>query len=108
MHRALPGSDYYADSATPRTHQRTSRLTGHHQRPVALGALPTFTVIRLTGSAAGFTPAAHPGSTRSLSSATRSEDIQTRSEPPINTTVSLLPTTHVRQVWGRHYRYRGF
>jgi len=67
MCRAFLGSDYYADSATPRTHQRTSRLAARHQRAPTRGALPTFTMIRLTGSAAGSTPAAHPRSTRSIS-----------------------------------------
>jgi hypothetical protein len=70
MYWAFPSPDYYADSTTPRTHQQTSRLAGRHQRPGAHGALPTFTMIRLTGSVAGFTPADHPAGTRSLPPAT--------------------------------------
>jgi len=70
MWTAFPSSEYYDGSATPRTHQRTSRLTIRHQRPVARGALPTFTMIRLTGSTVGFTPAAQPAGNRSLPPAT--------------------------------------
>ena len=58
MWTAFPPSDYYADSATPRAHQRTSRLAGGHRQPGAHGALPTFTMIRLTGSATGSTATA--------------------------------------------------
>src|SRR6266545_2554221 len=49
MYRAFPGSDYYADSATPRAHRPASGLAGPPgaRRP---GALPTFTVLRFTGS----------------------------------------------------------
>src|SRR5215216_5473519 len=70
MQTAFPSSEYYGGSVTPRAHQRTSRLTGRHQRPAATGVLPTFTMIRLTGSAVGFTPAAHPKRIRSIAPAT--------------------------------------
>jgi hypothetical protein len=71
MWTALPSSEYYGGSATPRAPRRTSRLADRHQRPVARGALPTFTMIRLTGSTVGFTPAAPPAGNRSVPPATR-------------------------------------
>lgn len=71
MRPAFPASEYYDGSATPQTHQPTSRLTGRHQRPLASGMLPTFTIIRLTGSTVGYTPAACPGSNRSTSPASK-------------------------------------
>ena len=49
---------------------RHRALPGRHQQPGARGASPTFTMIRLTGSAAGSTPTAHPAGTRSLPPAT--------------------------------------
>ena len=67
-------SDYYADSAAPRTHQRTTRLAGaSHRHTGAHGALPTFTMIRLTGSATGCTATAHPRGHRSVPAATDHE-----------------------------------
>ena len=70
---------------------RHRALPGRHQQPGAHGALPTFTMIRLTGLAAGCTPTAHPAGTRSLPPAT-TPGIQnrTRSEPPLNRAASLL------------------
>ena len=74
MWTAFPPSDYYANSATPRAHQLTSRLTGSgHRHTGAPGALPTFTMIRLTGSATGCTATAHPRGTRSIPAATDDE-----------------------------------
>ena len=70
MWTAFPSSDYYADSATPSTHQPASGLAGPPPAARRDGALPTFTMIRLTGSAAGCTPTAPPASTRSLPPAT--------------------------------------
>src|SRR5664279_2117431 len=81
---------------------RHRALPGCHQQPGARGALPAFTKIRLTGSAAGCTPTAHPAGTRSLPPAgTPGQNSRTRSEPPRQIAASLLCTTHVRQVWGR-------
>ena len=81
---------------------RHRALPGRHQQPGAHGALPTFTKIRLTGSAAGFTPTAPPAGTRSLPPATAPGlNSRARSEPPRNRAGSLLWTTRVRQVWGR-------
>src|SRR5450755_338345 len=86
---------------------RHRAFPGCHQQPGAHGALPTFTMIRLTGSAAGFTPTAHPAGTRSIPPATTSgANIRTWSEPPSNRAASLLSTTQVRQVSGRS-RNRG-
>ena len=88
MWTAFPSSEYYGGSATPRAHQRTSRLADRHQRPAALGALPTFTMIRLTGSTVGFTPAAHPEGNRSLPPATRPGSMsRIQRETPIYTGV---------------------
>jgi hypothetical protein len=88
MWTAFPSSEYYGGSATPLAHQRTSRLAGRHQRPVARGALPTFTMIRLTGSTVGFTPAAHPAGDRSLPPATRPGSMsRIQRETPIYTGV---------------------
>ena len=73
---------------------RHRALPGCHQQPGAHGALPTFTKIRLTGSAAGCTPTAHPAGTRSLPPATTpGQNSRTRSEPPRNRAASLLSTT---------------
>ena len=70
---------------------RHRALPGRHQQPGARGALPTFTMIRLTGLAAGCTPTAHPTGTRSIPSATTPErNSRTRSEPPLNRAASLL------------------
>ena len=86
---------------------RHRALPGCHQQPGARGALPTFTMIRLTGSAAGCTPTAHPTGTRSIPSATTpGQNRRARSEPPLNRAASLLSTTHVHQVSGR-LRNRG-
>jgi hypothetical protein len=102
MWTAFPSSEYYGGSATPPAYQPASGLTGRHQRPVAPGALPTFTMIRLTGSAGGFTPAAHPGGNRSVPPATGPVSMnQTRRGPPIYAATTLLLTAHIRQVLGR-------
>ena len=86
---------------------RHRALPGCHQQPGAHGALPTFAMIRLTGSAAGFAPTAHPAGTRSLPPATTPGlDIRTWSEPPSNRAASLLSTTQIRQVSSRS-RNRG-
>src|SRR5450755_758400 len=86
---------------------RHRALPGCHQQPGAHGALPTFTMIRLTGSAAGCTPTAHPAGTRSIPPATTpGSKSRAWSEPPSNRAASLLWTTHVRQVSGRS-RNRG-
>src|ERR1019366_1200243 len=89
---------------TTRTPPRPTRISRHrafpgrHQQPGAHGALPTFTMIRLPGSAAGCTPAAPPASTRSLSPVTTPRWIsQTWSEPPYIRAASSLRTTRVRQ-----------
>lgn len=71
MRPAFPASEYYDGSVTSPTPQRTSRLSGRHQQPLAPGMLPTFTIIRSTGSAVGYTPAACPGSSRSISPASK-------------------------------------
>ena len=73
---------------------------GRHQRPGASGALPTFPVIRSTGSAVGSTPAAHPRSNRSVSPAISPRSFQGPSDLPSSRARSLLRPTHVRQVWG--------
>jgi hypothetical protein len=74
MYWPFASSDYYADSATPRAHQRTTRLADSgHRHTGAHGALPTFTMIRLTGSATGCTATAHPRGTRSIPAATDHE-----------------------------------
>ncbi len=93
---------------TTRTPPRPAPISRHralprrHQQPGAHGALPTFTKIRLTGSAAGFTPTAPPAGTRSLPPATTPRlNSRARSEPPRNRAASLLWPTHVRQGWGR-------
>jgi len=91
MYRAFPGSDYYADSATPRQRQPASGLAG---------ALPTFTVIRSTGPAVGSTPAAPPGSSRSVSPAIKHRSEPARSDLPSSRARSLLRPAHVRQIWG--------
>ena len=88
---------------------RHRALPGCHQQPGARGALPTFTMIRLTGSAAGSTPTAHPAGTRSLPPATTPGHISRAwSEPPSIRAASLLSTARVRQVWGRLNSVRGF
>jgi hypothetical protein len=102
MWTAFPSSEYYGGSATPRARQRTSRLTGRHQRPVALGALPTFTMNRLTGSAVGFTPAAHPGGNRSIPPATGFGSMnRNRRGSPIYAATPLLLAARIHQVLGR-------
>jgi hypothetical protein len=74
MWTAFPPSDYYAASATPRPRQLTSRLAGGgHRHAGARGALPAFTMIRLTGSATGYTATAHPRGTRSVPATTDHE-----------------------------------
>ena len=63
---------------------RHRALPGCHQQPGAHGALPTFTMIRLTGLATGSTPTALPSGTRSIPPATAPRFIsQARSEPPL-------------------------
>jgi hypothetical protein len=79
---------------------RPRALPGRHQQPGASGALPTFTVIRSTGSAVGSTPAAHPRSNRSVSPASGPRSLRARSDLPSSRARSLLRTAHVRQVWG--------
>jgi hypothetical protein len=102
MWTAFPSSEYCGGSATPRARQRTSRLTGRHQRPVALGALPTFTMNRLTGSAVGFTPAAHPGGNRSIPPATGFGSMnRNRRGSPIYAATPLLLAARIHQVLGR-------
>ncbi len=95
---------------TPSHPARVSRhrvLPGRRQRPRAHGALPTFTMIRLTGSAACSTPTAHPAGPRSIPPATMSgSNIRAWSAPPSNGAASLLSTAHVHQVSGR-LRNRG-
>ncbi len=54
MWTAFPSSEYHGGSATPPARQPASGLTGRHQRQVAPKALPTFTMIRLTGSTVGY------------------------------------------------------
>ncbi len=90
---------------TTQTRPRPGRIGRHRALPGRQGlgapeALPTFTVLRLTGSAAGSTPAAHPGSNRSVSAATKPEPPQAWSDPPSSRARSLLRPAHVRQVWG--------
>ncbi len=102
MWPALPTSEYYDGSVTPSAHQPASGLTDRHQRPVAPGVLPTFPMIRLTGLAVGFTPAAHPEGTRSVPPATGSGSMnRDRRGSPIHAATPLLPAAHIRQILGR-------
>ncbi len=102
MWTAFPSSEYYGGSVTPPAHQPASSLTDHHQRPVAPWVLPTFTMIRLTGSTVGFTPAAHPEGSHSVPPATEPGSMsQDRRGPPIYPATRLLLTAHIRQVLGR-------
>jgi hypothetical protein len=98
---------------TTRTPSRSVRVgrhravPGRHQRLGALGALPTFTMIRLTGSATGSTPTGHPAGTRSIPPATTpGSNLRAWSAPPSNEAASSLSTAHVRQISGR-LRNRG-
>lgn len=101
MWTAFPSSEYYGGSVTPRAHQPASGLTGRHQRPLAPRALLTFTMIRSTGSTAGFTPAAHPEGNRSVPPATGSGSMnRNRRGSPIYAATPLLPTAHIRQILG--------
>jgi hypothetical protein len=64
--------------------------------------LPTFTMIRLTGSAVGFTPAAHPEGNRSVPPATGPGSMNRgRRGSPIYAATPLLLAAHIRQVLGR-------
>jgi len=88
---------------TTRTPPRPAHFSRHRALPVchpqsgARRALPTFTMIRLTGSEAGSTPTAHPAGTRSIPPATTpGSNNRAWSEPPSNEAASLLSTTHVR------------
>jgi hypothetical protein len=102
MRTAFPSSEYYGNSVTPPALKPASGLTGRHQQPVAPRALPTFTMIRLTGSAGGFTPAAHPEGNRSIPPATGPGSMsQDRRGPPLYPATRLLLTAHIRQVLGR-------
>jgi len=102
MWPAFPTSEYCDGSATPPAHQPASGLTGRHQRPVAPGMLPTFTMIRLTESAVGFTPAALPEGSRSVPPATGNGSMnRDRRGSPIYAATPLLPAPHIRQVLGR-------
>ena len=101
MWTAFPSSEYYGGAATPPAHKPASGLTGRHQRPVTPGALPTFTMIRLTGSAVGYTPAAHPEGNRSLPPATGPGSMsQDRRGPPSMAAAPLLRAARIRQVLG--------
>ena len=101
MWTAFPSSEYYGDAVTPPAHKPASGLTGRHQQPVVPGALPTFTMIRLTGSAVGYTPAEHPESNRSLPPATGPGSMsQDRRGPPSMAAAPLLRAAHIRQVLG--------
>src|SRR5450755_1265069 len=98
---------------TTRTPPRPAPVSRHralpscHQQPGARRTLPTFTMIRLTGSAVGFAPTAHPAGSRRLPPATMpGHEGRAWSEPPSNRAASLLLTTQVRQVSGR-FRNRG-
>ena len=91
-----------------RTPPRRTPISGHralpsrHQQRGARGALPAFTMIRLTGSATGSTATARPAGNRSLPPATTPRFIsRARSEPPLIRAASLLWTAHVRQISGR-------
>src|SRR6266536_3165811 len=84
----------------PGSVSRHRALPDRHQRPGAPEALPTFTVIRSTGSAVGSTPAAHPGSSRSVSPAITHRSEPARSDLPSSRARSLLRPAHVRQIWG--------
>ena len=91
----------------PRRISRQRAFPGCHQQPGASGALPTFTMIRLTGLATGSTPTALPPGTRSVPSVTAPKpESRAWSAPPSNKAAPLLSTTHVRQVSGR-FRNRG-
>jgi hypothetical protein len=79
---------------------RPRALPGRQQQPGASGALPTFTVIRSTGSAVGSIPAAHPRSNRSVSPAIGPRSVPARSDLPSSRARSLLRPAPVRQVWG--------
>ena len=88
---------------TTQTRPRPERSSRHralpsHQWLGAFGALPTFTMLRLTGSAAGSTPAAHPESNRSISPATK--PTRAWSDLPSSRARSLLHTADVRQLCG--------
>src|SRR5450755_835465 len=75
----------------PAPTNRHRALPGCHQQPGARGAFPAFTMIRLTGSAAGCTPTALPTGTRSLPSATTPRiSSQAQSEPPPKPAASWL------------------
>jgi hypothetical protein len=101
MWTAFPSSEYYGGSVTPPAHQPASGLTGRHQQPVASRMFPTFTMIRLTGSTVGFTPAAHPEGNRSIPPATGpGSTSQTLRGPPIYAATPLLRAAHIRQVLG--------
>jgi hypothetical protein len=102
-----------AAPTTTRTPPRPTRIGRHralpgcHQQPAARGALPTFTMIRLTGSVAGSTPTAFPTGTRSIPPVTApGSGIRAWSVPPSNRAASSLRSTHVHQVSGR-LRNRG-
>ena len=102
MWTAFPSSEYYGGSATPPALKPASGLTDRHQQPVAPGALPTFTMIRLTGSAGGYTPAAHPEGNHSLPPATGPGSMsQDPRGPPSMAAAPLLRAAHIRQILGR-------
>jgi hypothetical protein len=101
MWTAFPSSEYYGGAATPPAHQPASSLTGRHQQPVASGAFPTFTMIRLTGWAVGYTPAAPPRGNRSIPSATGPGSMsRDRRGPPSMAAATLLRAAPIRQVLG--------
>ncbi len=94
MRPVFPTSEYYDGSATPRAHQQTARLARPPSRPGAHGALPTFTVIRLTGSASGFTPATHPQSTRSIPTATTPDSPDAEQDHQVKERSRCCQTAH--------------
>jgi hypothetical protein len=98
--RAFPGSDYHADSATPRPRQPASGLAG--PPPAARRLRGTSHVHRDPFDRVGsrLYPCSTSGKQSQHLPAIEHRSGRARSDLPSSRARSLLRPTHVRQVWG--------
>jgi hypothetical protein len=105
MWPALPASEYYGGSATPRRNSGRCACPDPNGSAGTTGALPTFTNHRSAGSASSFTPVASPRSTATRRAATRAHG---RARRPPHYKENRGPRQPIPASFGAVRWYRGF